>query len=608
MAKNRSLQFKIVSSMVVYFLILGVAGSVLLYNYLLGVVSEKGEHLDRVYLEAVGHRLDRNFEDIFSLAMLCAYDPAVLRVVSRQEREGYEFIRDSLNAQDQINAFLQVAPVGSYIDRLILFDNRGLFVQAAGRQSGAASDLDRIRQLPLYARFIAENLPVAQGFGNAILPTGRQHTFTLLIRVRGSYYNPTEAYLYMETGLDMITGVFREFEVPPGVFAQVRETTSDGETAGAVILQSTSLVINLSTPQEGSVGYVPPDTEFPYRFRQGKQSYRLDRMELENPMMVLYNQEDVTSLTVGDRQILFTVLGAALMSLFVAIGLGLTLSANLTRPIQAIINRIHKIYEENDFSYDPEIEKTGDEIGRIGKTVNEMSGNIGRFLVRTEEHYQERKRAQIALLQTQLNPHFLYNTLDSIQWMAKIQSNPTIADFTRRLINLLRSINTRTANGEETKITLGEELRILEDYTEVMSVRFMGSFELDNRIPEAFLDCRIPKLTLQPLVENAILHGIEPSGRFVVITLSAVEDGNYLNIIVEDTGVGMSPEQMETIKTRNTEPEKNPGGPSLNNIGIPNVDKELRLLYDETCGLFFESRLGEYTRVTVRILKERENA
>jgi two-component system sensor histidine kinase YesM len=320
-------------------------------------------------------------------------------------------------------------------------------------------------------------------------------------------------------------------------------------------------------------------------------------------MLVLYNQEDVTNLTANDLQILYTVLGVALISLFAAIGLGLVLSVNLTRPIQAIINRIHKIYEENDFSHDPEIGNREDEIGRIGKAVNEMSGNIGHFLVRTEEHYQEQKRTQIALLQTQLNPHFLYNTLDSIQWMAKIQSNPTIADFTRRLINLLRNIATRTADGAGAKITVGEELRILEDYTEVMSVRFMGSFELANRIPEGFLDYRIPKLTLQPLVENAILHGIEPSGRFVVITLTAAEDGDYLLIIVEDTGVGISPEQLETIKTRNR--KTGPSGPSLNNIGIANVDKQLRLLYDKTCGLFYESRQGEYTRVTVRILKEK---
>jgi two-component system sensor histidine kinase YesM len=351
------------------------------------------------------------------------------------------------------------------------------------------------------------------------------------------------------------------------------------------------------------LGYVPPDKEFPYRFRQGGRNYRLDRLPLETGSMVLYNQVDMTDFAVDNRQILYTVLGAVLMSLFAAIGLGLVLSINFTRPIQILISRIHKIYEENDFSYDPEIENRKDEIGRIGKAVNEMSGNIGRFLVRTEEHYREQKNSQIALLQTQLNPHFLYNTLDSIQLMAKLQNNPAIADFARRLINLLRSIPSKMEpGGTAAKITLAEELRILEDYSEVMSVRFMGSFEVVNKIPEAFLNCRIPKLTLQPLLENALLHGMDPSGKFIVITLTATEEGDYLHIIVEDNGVGISPEQMETIKTRYHEKGRN--HPSLNNIGIINVDKQLRLLYGESCGLFFESRLGEYTRVTVKILKD----
>ncbi|MDR2480280.1 MAG: histidine kinase, partial [Treponema sp.] len=312
----------------------------------------------------------------------------------------------------------------------------------------------------------------------------------------------------------------------------------------------------------------------------------------------------VTNIAADDRQILYTVLAAVLMSLFAAAGLALALSDFLTRPIQRLINRIRKISGENDFSHDPEIEKQDDEIGLIGRAVNEMAGNIGRFLVTMEEHYREQKNAEIALLQTQINPHFLYNTLGSIHWMAKIQNNPAIANITRRLINLLRNIAARTnSGGADVKITLAEELGILEDYTEVMSVRFMGIFDMVNRIPESFLDCRIPKLTLQPLVENAILHSIEPSGRFGLITLSAVEEGDYLSIHVEDTGLGMSPEQLETIKTRSRPQERS--GPSLNNIGIANVDERLRLLYGESCGLFFESRQGEYTRVTVTILKER---
>jgi two-component system sensor histidine kinase YesM len=312
---------------------------------------------------------------------------------------------------------------------------------------------------------------------------------------------------------------------------------------------------------------------------------------------------DVTMLAVDDREILYTVLAAVLMSLFAAAGLGLTLSAFLTRPIQILISRIRKISEDKDFSEDPEIEKSGDEIGLIGRAVNEMSGSIRLFLVKLEEQYRVQKNTELVLLQTQINPHFLYNTLDSIQWMAKIQNNPAIADLTRRLINLLRNIAGRNNSGENAKITLAEELRLLEDYTNLMSIRFMGSFEIVNQIPETFLNCRVPRFILQPLVENAILHGIEPSGKFGLITLKAAEEGDYLIITLEDTGIGMSPEELGNIKNRNRAKER--GSPSLNNIGIANVDERLKLLYGESCGLFFESRQGQFTRVRVKIISER---
>lgn len=592
MPGNWSLRFKIIFSVVVYILVIGILGNVFLYIYLLDAVSQKGERLDRAHLEAARIQIAQNLEDLFSLAVVCANDPAVSQVVSRQERTGQEFIRDALNVQDRLNAFLQTNRVNSYIDKLILFDDRGLFVQAMGRQGGDYSDLDNIRALPLFQRFILEKLPRASGFGHSISPVNQRDSYSFLLRVRGAYYNSPGGYLYIEAGLDIITGVFREYSVSPGVFAQVPGT-------GEVILQNKPQLIN---PPAGTLGYVPADTAFPYRFRQGGRSYRLDQLPLGTGALVLYNQVDVTILALDDRQILYTVLAAVFMSLFAAAGLGLGLSAFLTRPIQILISRIRKISEDKDFSEDPEIEKSGDEIGLIGRAVNEMSGSIRLFLIKMEEHYREQKNAEIALLQTQINPHFLYNTLDSIQWMAKIQNNPAIADLTRRLINLLRNIAARTDAGGDAKITLAEELGILEDYVRLMSIRFMGSFEVANRIPESLLGCRIPKLTLQPLVENAILHGIEPSGKFGVITLSAAGEGEYIDITVEDTGVGMSPEQLGTVKARNR--VKKRGSPSLNNIGIANVDERLKLLYGKSCGLFFESLQGKFTRVRVRIIKE----
>jgi two-component system sensor histidine kinase YesM len=223
-----------------------------------------------------------------------------------------------------------------------------------------------------------------------------------------------------------------------------------------------------------------------------------------------------------------------------------------------------------------------------------------------EKQYQEQKNAEIALLQTQINPHFIYNTLDSIQWMAKIQNNPSIVDITRRLTNLLRnSAAGMNADGSYAKITLEEELLLLDDYAEIMLVRFMGSFEVVYHIDDSALHCLIPRLTLQPHVENANRHGIQP-GKFGVITVSAFCENAYLTIIVEDNGAGISEEQLETLKTHKAQRRRDKkSSSSLNSIGVANVDERLKLLYGESCGLFFESRLGEYTKVKVKIAEER---
>jgi two-component system sensor histidine kinase YesM len=595
MFKNRSLQFKISFSVVSYIILIGIIGNVFLFVYLQNIVFEKAEQLDRASVKTVCIQIEKNFQNMFSLAVVCTTEPQILQILSRKNRTGRELILDSLDIQNQINAFLQSSPVGSFINKLILFNGQGIFVQAQSRLTGELLDQDRIYRQPLFTRFMADNLPWISGFGRSISTMSGRDCYILLFRVTRSYRNSPEAFLYLETGIDMVTNILQDYQVPSGVFVHIPDT-------GEVILQGQPQLIRAD-----NLGYVPANAEFPYRFRQEGRSYRLDRMPLENGQLVIYNQVDVTNLAVDDMRILYTVLTTVIMSLLAAVGLALALSMFFTRPIHALISRIRKITMENDFSYDPEIEKRGDEIGKIGQAINEMSGSIGRFLVETKEQYRQQKNTEIALLQTQINPHFLYNTLDSIQWMAKIQNNHAIADIIHRFTSLLRNTIVRTdsmaINGSGMKTTLAEELRIVEDYTELMSLRFMGIFEVINNIPETFFDCLIPKFTLQPLVENAIIHGIKPSERFGTITLNASGEKGLLDITVEDSGLGMNQEQIEFIKK--TGKGKKRDNPSLNNIGIVNVETRLKLLYGDSCGLFYESQPGEYTKVTVRIMMER---
>ena len=482
-------------------------------------------------------------------------------------------MRDALAVQEKLNSYLWASPVSAYVDRLILLGYGDLFVQAQARQSGRVDDRERLLALPLYAKYRAGGGNWVTGFGHPITPFWPRDCYAIFFPVYG-YSNRPSGFIYLEAGLDMVVNVLRE-NSPAGLMA----VTAEGDFI--------SPAGKLTVPRSG---LTMPPSDSP-RYRRDKRSYRLDQLPLENAELILYNEVDVTSLRPDDQNIFYSVAIVIVSSLLAAGSMALALSALLTKPIQRLIGRINKI-AENDFSFDPDIEKSGDELGQIGRAVNQMTGNIKSLLAETWENFRQQKSAELNLLQASINPHFLYNTLDSIQWMAKIQKNTAIDGVTRSLINLLRNI---AAAGD--LIRLEDELRLLEDYTAIMSLRYMGIFSIENRIAPSLYPYLIPKLTLQPLVENAIIHGIAPSGVFGFITIEGRLENSFLLLTVEDSGLGMSQDTLEHILTHEGAKNKT----SLNTMGIKNVHERLRLKYGEEAGLGFESVEGSFTRVTARI-------
>lgn len=274
------------------------------------------------------------------------------------------------------------------------------------------------------------------------------------------------------------------------------------------------------------------------------------------------------------------------------------LTRRLTQPIQILTKHIRKVSKENDFTANPLIEASQDEIGEIGKTVNQLTTHVQTLLASQEQMYEQKKNAEINLLQSQINPHFLYNTLDSIRWMAVIQGSKNIEQTTKALSNLLRNM----AKGVGDKITLRKELALVADYVHLQQVRYVEIFDYICQVPEELLDCMIIKFTLQPIVENAILHGIEPTGRFGKITITARSEENSIFLSIEDDGAGMTQEELEHLKT-SLQTSHN----SLNGIGVANVDTRLKLHYGADYGLIYESEPGAYTRVTIHIPKEADS-
>ena len=209
--------------------------------------------------------------------------------------------------------------------------------------------------------------------------------------------------------------------------------------------------------------------------------------------------------------------------------------------------------------------------------------------------------AEIKALQAQINPHFLFNTLENINWMAQLNGVPEISDTVSALAKL---IDGSIGRGDR-MISFSEELEYKENYMTILKNRYEHKLEMETKLDEELMDIKIPRLLIQPLVENAVKHGIEKSRRNGVIRLSAYREDSHVVFQVVDNGIGMKPEELEALNLRLQKDalinEGNSTGAAGKSIGLENVNRRIKLLYGSTYGVEIESSYDEYTRVIVRL-------
>ena len=263
-----------------------------------------------------------------------------------------------------------------------------------------------------------------------------------------------------------------------------------------------------------------------------------------------------------------------------------TLSRYLSKPVHemdAAMGRVEK--GEYDVSIQTD---ASDEFARLAASFNRMTAEYRQNLARSVQRQKELNETQLRMMQAQLNPHFLYNTLDSIKWMGITNGVPQIGDITTDLAELLRA----GISGDKL-ITLEEELELIERYIDIQSIRFEDSFTCEIDVEERFMHCVLPKLVLQPLVENSIIHGLagKEDG---YIKLWAERDGDDLKLCVWDNGCGIPQEVLDKLNS----PDKTlPGG----HLGLNNVDKIIRLYYGDCYGITAHTYRGEGSCIELRL-------
>ncbi len=262
------------------------------------------------------------------------------------------------------------------------------------------------------------------------------------------------------------------------------------------------------------------------------------------------------------------------------------MSRQLFRPVRELNSAMGAV-EEGKLDTRLEVRST-DEMGQLAGRFNRMAERLQAHLDESVRRRQELSEAQIRLMQAQLNPHFLYNTLDTVKWMGKINRVPVVATVAADLADILRS----SISGDEF-VTLGQELTTLGRYVEIQSIRFPGKFTLETDVDEAAADVLVPKLMLQPIVENSIIHGFAGSGGRITVT--ARLEGGELEVTVSDDGCGMSEESLRRFRSADA------GEGGRHHLGLRNVDAILRLHYGQEHGLRITSAEGRGTSVAITL-------
>lgn len=266
------------------------------------------------------------------------------------------------------------------------------------------------------------------------------------------------------------------------------------------------------------------------------------------------------------------------------------ISFRLTNPIRELEKSVKKL----EGNLDADIYMGGSyEIQHLSNSVQDMRNKIKRLMEDIVREHEEKRKSELNSLQAQINPHFLYNTLDIIVWQIE---NGKQSDAVHIVTALARFFRLSLAKGENI-VTVGAEIEHVKNYLAIQHTRFKNKFDYEFAVEDRVLGLSSLKLTLQPLVENAVYHGCEFMDGDGLIIIEAWEEGDALYISVSDNGLGMTEEKVEMVLSGNASSGKGNGS----GIGVKNVNERIKLYFGEEYGLKIKSEPDEGTVITIHL-------
>ena len=401
-----------------------------------------------------------------------------------------------------------------------------------------------------------------------------------------SNLNDKLGYLVCDIDSKVIRSIMEKYSMSQEVFMWIqpvgdRVMTSIGAVEGNEEKTFLEIASQIETSRDNEVNKLESSKRVIFQYPQSK--YNVIAYSLMPKSFLSQNQKTLTRNLVLIAVIM--IAAAAMLSTFI--------SKSLTKPLVNLTDTMKRI-RHGETLLRAEISNQ-DEIGELANNFNRMLDEMDTLMRKEYEAKLMLNKAEYRALQAQVNPHFLYNTLDTMSSIAMVQNCMKVSGLSQSLANIFRY----SLEMQRPFSTVAQEIVHLKNYIYVMNERMGNEIEYQFEIDNQILQDTLPRITIQPLVENAINHGLRNKHGDKRIMISAKEINHKLEISVEDNGIGMTAENIACIienKSHEKESEK-----EHTSIGLANIQSRIQMLYGEESGIKIESEVGEWTKVTITI-------
>lgn len=447
-----------------------------------------------------------------------------------------------------------------------------------------------------------EDTRILAGTATGTLEDGLYQDFMdRMHEARGAYLvqSPTTSYPYLLSGRDILKHIDASLEYlgslmfTSNVAGMIEKNIDDleAESSALCIFSQDGVIYQNQENMMEKTGDIQGDKGF-FIMKDKGQRYFVCYLKSSKTGWTYVNMFPYTEIYGQNQNLRYMMLGGFLLLFLLSALIVEKLAHIITKPLVHLTKSM-EIVETGDFASAKEVLETGARSDEIGLLTQEFRVMLDKIDYLIHENYEKQlllKDTRYQMLQAQINPHFLYNTLNSINWMIRAKRNDEAAEMTVALGTILRS-----AMSKQQFSTLAEELENLKKYITIQKYRYQkrAVFEVNADFSAS---CLIPHMTLQPLVENAITHGVDRMLTECTITVTVREEPEKIWMQVSDNGPGMTQEELEAVRTFTMKPKGH-------GIGLKNIYERLKMAFDQEAEFEISSAPGEGTVVTIKIPK-----